>query len=90
MVLELQLSLLQAAQLQLVMPRVLGQQVNDRVEVSMLHFEFDDSALYVFRWDHGGFAELDEAIVEGKRRRAQISIAHLSKRSKPVATWHYF
>ena len=89
MILELQLSFLQATQLQLVVPRVLGQQVDDRVEVSMLHFELDDSALYVFRWDHGRFAELDEAIVEGEAAvRTGIDV-YIFKRSRPVATSHY-
>jgi hypothetical protein len=48
MVLQLQLALFQAPQLQLLMIHVARQYIDHRIEVAMFNLQFDDAALYVF------------------------------------------
>jgi hypothetical protein len=48
MVLQLQLALFQAPQLQLLVIHVARQYFDHRIEVAMFNLQFDDAALYVF------------------------------------------
>jgi len=54
-VFQLQFTLFEPAQLQLVMMPVQGQQIYDRVEISMFHVEFDQAALDCLDIIHGMF-----------------------------------
>lgn len=48
MVFQLQLALFQTSQLQFLLSRILRQPLDDRIEVTMFHFKFDDAALNIF------------------------------------------
>src|SRR5450830_146845 len=53
MVFQLQLAFLQTAQLQFLMTGSLRKQVDHRIQVTMLDFQFDNAALYIFAVRHG-------------------------------------
>lgn len=55
MILQLKLAFLKTSQLQLVMPGIAVQQLDDCIQITMLNFQLDDSTLYFFRLDHGLF-----------------------------------
>jgi PPM family protein phosphatase len=54
-ILQLQLSLFQPAQLQLVVHRVEDERIDYHIKVTMLDFQFDNALLYIFRMGHGHF-----------------------------------
>ncbi|OWW20895.1 hypothetical protein AYR66_16875 [Noviherbaspirillum denitrificans] len=51
-ILQLEFALLQASQLEFVAQDITRQQFDHCVEIAMFHFQFDDSSLYLFRWNH--------------------------------------
>ena len=74
MVFQLQFTLFQAAQLQLVIVAVLGQFVYDRVQVAMFHVEFDEAALDILYVSHYRFPNLVSVLLTDAVRRATIWI----------------
>ena len=58
MVFQLQFTLFQSAQLELVIVAVVGQLVYDRVQVAMFHVEFDEAALDFMYVSHYRFPNL--------------------------------
>jgi hypothetical protein len=54
-ILQLQLSLFQPAQLQLVVHRVEDERIDHHIQVTMLDFQFDNALLYIFRMGHDHF-----------------------------------
>jgi hypothetical protein len=48
MVFQLQAPFFQAPELQFFMLATIAEQVDDRVEIAMFHFQFDDAFFYVF------------------------------------------
>jgi hypothetical protein len=77
MILQLQLAFFQAPQLELVVTRIMHQKFDDRVQIAMLDFQFDNAPLQVFRRDHvflnqtltGGILKVKMAIVYVMRAR---------------------
>ena len=70
MVFQLQFTLFQAAQLELVVVAVVGQLVYDRVQVAMFHVEFDEAALDILYVSHYRFPNLVSVLLTGAVRRA--------------------
>jgi hypothetical protein len=54
-ILELKLSFFEAAQLQVVVPRVMCQKINDGIQVAVFDLQFDNTSLNFFVWNHGTF-----------------------------------
>ncbi len=53
MILELELSFFQTAQLKFVAQDIAAQEFDDCIEIAMFYFQLDDSSLNFFQWDHG-------------------------------------
>jgi hypothetical protein len=63
-VFQLQAPLFQPPELQFLMLATVAEQVDDRVEIAMFHFEFDDAFFYVFyKLIHGKVSVLIIAIL---------------------------
>lgn len=56
-ILELKFALFQAPQLKLIAKDIACQQVDNRVKIPVLYFQFDDSLFYLFGGDHGHIDE---------------------------------
>jgi len=52
MILQLELAFLQTPQLDLVVQDITRKQFDHCVEIAMFYLQFDDSSLYLFRWNH--------------------------------------